>query len=65
MIHLFVSAVFSSILILLVATSANAGLDEGLVFYLSFDNITDQTVVDKSDNGLDAEIIENTEIRQG
>ena len=65
MIYLFVSAVFSSILILLVATSANAGLDEELVFYLSFDNITDQTIVDKSGNGLDAEIIENTETVKG
>ena len=65
MIHLFVSAVFSSILILLVATSTNAGLEEELVFYLSFDNITDQTIVDESGNGLDAEIIENTEIVKG
>lgn len=65
MIHLFVSAVFSSILILLVVPSVNAGLDEGLVFYLTFDNVTDQTILDKSGNGLDAEIIKNTEIVKG
>ena len=65
MIHLFVSAVFSSILILLVPTYTNAGLNEELVFYLTFDNIKDQTVIDKSGNGLDAEIIENTEIVKG
>ena len=63
MLRAFIAA-FSSVVMLLVA-SANAGLDEGLVFYLSFDNITDQTVVDKSGNGLDAEIFENTEIVEG
>ena len=65
MIKVFTISVFFSAVILLVATSTNAGLDEELVFYLSFDNITDQTIVDKSGNGLDAEIIENTEIVKG
>lgn len=65
MVRVFVNIAFSSITMLLVTTSTNAGLEEELIFYLSFDNITDQTVVDKSGNGLDAEIIENTEIVKG
>ena len=63
--RVFTISVFLSAVILLVATSTNAGLDEELVFYLSFDNITDQTIVDESGNGLDAEILENTEIVKG
>ena len=58
-------ATFLSTVFLLMAASASAGLDEGLVFYLTFDNIKDQTIVDTSGNGLDAEIIENTEIVKG
>ena len=65
MIRVFTILAFLSAVILLVAISANAGLDEELVFYLTFDNIKDQTVIDKSGNGLDAEIIENTEIVKG
>ena len=65
MIRVFTISVFLSAVILLVATSTNAGLDEELVFYLTFDNIKDQTVSDESGNGLDAEIIENTEIVKG
>ena len=64
MLKAFIAA-FSSVVMLLLIVPANAGLDEGLVFYLSFDNITDQTVVDKSGNGLDAEIFENTETVEG
>ena len=59
---------FSSVVILLLAVPAHAGLDEGLVFYLTFDNVTDQTIVDESGNGLDAEIaeiFENTKIAKG
>ena len=65
MARVFANIAFSSIVMLLVATSTNAGLEEELVFYLSFDNITDQTVGDKSGNGLDAEIIENAKIAKG
>ena len=64
MLRTFVSAAFSSI-VLLVATYANAGLDEELVFYLTFDNVKDQTIIDESGNGLDAEIVENAEIVKG
>ena len=56
---------FSSVVILLLATSANANLDEELVFYFTFDNVKDQTIIDESGNGLDAEILENAEIVNG
>ncbi len=65
MARVFANIAFSSIVMLLVVISTNAGLEEELVFYLSFDNITDQTVGDTSGNGLDAEIMENTEIVKG
>ena len=55
MTRLFIAA-FSGAVLLLMAMSTNAGLDEELVFYLTFDNVKDQTIVDKSKNGLDAEL---------
>ena len=57
--------VFLGIVVLLATTSVSAGLDEGLVFYLTFDNVKNQTIIDESGNGLDAEIFENTEIVEG
>ena len=65
MIRVSIGAIFFSAVILLATTYVNAELDEGLVFYLSFDNVKEQTIVDESDNGLDAEIIENTKIVKG
>ena len=65
MIRIFASTAFWGIVVSLMATTTNAGLDEDLVFYLTFDNVVDQTVVDKSGNGLDAELHENTEIVKG
>lgn len=65
MTRLSISPIFFSAVILLATTYANAGLDEGLVFYLNFDNVKDQTIGDTSGNGLDAEIIENTKIVKG
>ena len=65
MTRLSISAIFFGVVILLVAAYAKAGLDEGLVFYLDFDNVKGQTITDKSDNGLDAEIHKNTEIVKG
>ena len=59
------TAAFSSVVLLLLVASANSGLDEELVFYLTFDNVTDQRIVDESGNGLDAEIVENTKIVKG
>ncbi|MDD9975736.1 MAG: hypothetical protein OXU27_17125 [Candidatus Poribacteria bacterium] len=65
MARLSIGTIFFSAVILLVTTHVNAGLDEELVFYLNFDNVKKQTIVDTSGNGLDAEIIENTEIVKG
>ena len=65
MTRLSIGTIFFSAVILLVTTHVNAGLDEDLVFYLDFDNVKKQTIVDTSGNGLDAEIIENTEIVKG
>ncbi len=65
MTRLSISTIFFSAVILLAMTDANAGLDEGLVFYLNFDNVKDQTIGDTSGNALDAEIIENTKIVKG
>ena len=39
MLRAFIAA-FSSVIMLLLATSVNASLSEGLVFYLTFDNVT-------------------------
>ena len=36
-----------------------------LVFYLTFDNVKDQTIIDESGNGLDAEILERVDIVKG
>lgn len=44
---------------------ATADLAEGLVVYFTFDNVKGKTVVDDSGNGLDADIIANTEIVKG
>ena len=65
MIRGFIGAAFWGTVILLGTISANASLDEGLVFYLTFDEVTDQTIIDKSGNGLNAEILENAEIVKG
>ena len=59
------TAAFSSGIMLLLVASANAGLDEELVFYLTFDNVTDQRIVDEFGNSLDAEMVENTKIVKG
>lgn len=64
MLRAFIAA-FSSVVMLLLVASANASLDEDLVFYLTFDNVKNQTIIDESGNGLDAEILENAEIVEG
>ena len=64
MLRAFIAA-FSSVVTLLLVASTNAGLDEELVFYLTFDNVKGRTIIDESGNGLDAEILENTEIVKG
>ena len=65
MTRISIGTICFSAVVLLGTTYANAGLDEGLVFYFGFDNVKGQTVSDKSDNGLDAEIHKNTEIVKG
>ena len=65
MARLIIGTIFFTTVILLVTTHVNANLDEDLVFYFNFDNFKGQTIVDTSGNGLDAEIIENTEIVKG
>ena len=64
MLRAFIAA-FSSATMLLLVASANAGLDDDLVFYLTFDKVKNRTIIDESGNGLDAEILENTEIVKG
>ena len=64
MLRAFIAA-FLGIVVLLAPTSPNAGLDEGLVFYLTFDNVKNQTIIDESGNGLDAEIHKHTETVKG
>ena len=64
MLRTFIAA-FSSVVMLLLGHSTNAGLDEELIFYLTFDNVKDQTIIDESGNGLDAKILERVEIVKG
>ena len=53
------------IALMLITTYATADLAEGLVVYFTFDNVKGKTIVDDSGNGLDADIIANTEIVNG
>ena len=52
-------------LMLITAGYATADLAEGLVVFFTFDNVNGKTIVDDSGNGLDADIIANTEIVKG
>ena len=52
-------------LMLITAGYATADLAEGLVVYFTFDNVNGKTVVDDSGNGLDADVIANTEFVKG
>ena len=53
------------IALMLITTYATADLAEGLVVYFTFDNVKGKTITDDSGNGLDADIIANTEIVKG
>jgi len=53
------------IALMLITTYATADLAEGLVVYFTFDNVKGKTIVDDSGNGLDADIIANTDIVKG
>ena len=52
-------------LMLITSGYATADLFEGLVVYFSFDDVSGKTIADHSGNGLDADIIANTEIVDG
>ena len=62
---LFGYAVLFSALMIISTGYATADLAEGLVVYFTFDNVKGKTIVDDSGNGLDADIIANTEIVKG
>lgn len=56
---------FSLILVLFIVSQVSAGLDEGLVFYFTFDNVKGQMVLDASDNQHDGEIVGKTKFVKG
>lgn len=56
---------FIFIALLLVTTYATAGLDEGLVFYFTFDQVKGKKILDASGNRLDADVIANTNFVKG
>ena len=59
------SSIMIFALMLITAGYATADLAEGLVVYFTFDNVKGKTIVDDSGNGLNADIIANTEIVDG
>ena len=56
---------FPLILVLFTVSSVSAGLDEGLVFYFTFDNVKGRMVLDASDNQHNAEIVGKTKFVKG
>ena len=62
---LFGCAAFVGALMFVMVGYASADLAEGLVVYFTFDNVKGDTVPDDSGNGLDADIIANTDIVDG
>lgn len=65
MIRIFKGAACLSAILLFVATYTLAALDDDIVFYLTFDTVNNQTVVDETGNGLNAEIHEHADIVKG
>ena len=61
------SFLYASLIALTVITSryATADLDEGLVLYFTFDNVTGKRILDESGNGLDAEVVKHTQFVEG
>ena len=51
--------------VLVTARHAPANLTDDLVVYFTFDNVKGKRVLDESDNGLDAEVLENTKFVEG
>ena len=58
-------AMLLSALMFITVGYATADLAEGLVLYFTFDTVKGKTIVDDSGNGLDADIIANTDIVKG
>ena len=56
---------FPLILLLFTVSGVSAGLDEGLIFYFTFDNVKGRMVLDASDNQHDAEIVGKTKFVKG
>ena len=52
---------FSLVLVLFTVSPVSAGLDEGLVVYLTFDNVRDKKVLDTSGNNLNTNVIANAD----
>ncbi|MDE0466771.1 MAG: LamG domain-containing protein [Candidatus Poribacteria bacterium] len=56
---------FSLVLVLFTVSPVSAGLDEGLVVYLTFDNVRDKKILDASGNNLNANVIANADFIKG
>ncbi|MYA98075.1 LamG domain-containing protein [Candidatus Poribacteria bacterium] len=56
---------FPLIFLLFTVSQVSAGLNEGLVVYLTFDNVRDKKVLDASGNNLDADAIANVDFIKG
>ena len=54
-----------TIVMLITVGTLMADLEEGLVVYFTFDDVSGKTIKDSSGNGLDANIVANTEIVKG
>lgn len=54
-----------TILMLITVSTLMAGLEDDLVIYFTFDDVDGKTIRDSSPNGLDANIVANTEIVDG
>ena len=63
--QLFSYAVLLSALMFIMVGYATADLAEGIVVYFTFDNVKGDMILDDSGNGLDADIIANTDIVDG
>lgn len=63
--RLFSYAALLTTLTFIVGGYATADISEGLVVYFTFDNVDGKMILDDSGNGLDADIIANTEFVDG
>lgn len=63
--RLFDYAVLLNALMLIATGYAMADLTDDLVLHFTFDTVKGKTIVDESGNGLDAEVIQNTQFVEG